>query len=208
MDFSYAVTSSIRTIATATAKTYSNGSFLQSLDVGKTYTVVIKDSTGTLLGSFNLQVVNSTTVTGSSYPTGISVTNLTAGTTSNSICDDDTPGVTTKSIKGSVLDITTGSGLSKVYITTVPTTTEQTSATDGSFTLAGITSTITSITINFTLSGYLSKSSTLTLSCQNTLSNFYMSVNTAVVSPTGTGTLTSTSVPTWDSGIWDTSIWQ
>ena len=178
---SFSVNSAIQATSDVTN---SAGEFLIAIDVGVSYTASVTSSTGVSLGGFTITASNST-------------------------------GSTTKSIKGKVRDGTTTSAISGAIITTVPVTSTLLSEADGSFIISGISADTTSLTISVAANGYQSKSDTITLTCQNSSTIILLTqvasspiTSTPIGAGTGTGTGTPTSNNIWDTGLWDTMIWQ
>lgn len=85
-------------------------------------------------------------------------------------CDTDTPAVSTKKITGKVKDYSTLSAVHNARISTEPAT-DTVILTDeaGSFSISGISSTVTELTMGVTATGYDTLSQKLTLSCQNSI---------------------------------------
>lgn len=209
---SFSVNSAIQATSDVTN---SAGEFLIAIDIGVSYTASVTSSTGVSLGGFTITASNSSTVSISNYTGTVRVGRATATTTTSAKCETDTANVTTKSIKGKVRDGTTTSAISGAIITTVPVTSTLLSEADGSFIISGISADTTSLTISVAANGYQSKSDTITLTCQNSSTIILLTqvasspiTSTPIGAGTGTGTGTPTSNNIWDTGLWDTMIWQ
>lgn len=198
--------------------TNTSGEFLVAVDVGVTYTATVTDSTGANRGSFTIVAADALNATVANYTGTARVSKISATSKTTVKCEADSATVTTKSLKGRVRNSSTTAGIGGAIITTSPTTSTILSESDGTFTIAGITSDTSSIAVNVTSTGFQNKTDTVTLTCQNsstiilltpitTGSTLTVATSSGTSSGTGTGTVSSDS-NYWGIGVWDTMVWQ
>jgi hypothetical protein len=85
-------------------------------------------------------------------------------------CDTDTPNVSTKKITGTVKDFTSLANIANARISTNPSYATLTlSDNSGNFTISGIDSTVTELTMGITATGYETLSQKIKITCQNSI---------------------------------------
>lgn len=103
-------------------------------------------------------------------------------------CDTDTPAITTKKISGKVKDVTALSAVFNARISTDPSVVTTTLTDEaGNFSIPGITSTVTDMTVGVTATGYDTFSDKIKLTCQNSVLTILISkveVSALGVNPT------------------------
>ena len=85
-------------------------------------------------------------------------------------CDTDTPSVATKKITGNVKDFNTLANIANARVSTNPSyATVTLSDASGNFSISGIDSTVTELTMGVTATGYDTLSQKIRLTCQNSI---------------------------------------